>query len=149
LETRRDVHAARIATLLFRLLETAEVQACTPHGFPTRQPRLDMFFDLALEVSAQFFVQFCFHRLAPRQSLQTIQKVAEHGAPLRRFQHLPDCGDQFPPGALFRFELFAPASRELIVFGAAVVLGRSPLCLNPAAPLQAVQSGDVLGIGDL
>jgi hypothetical protein len=47
--------------------------------FLTRQPRLDTFLDLVLEVSAKFFVKFRFHRLRPEQSMQTIEKVADHG----------------------------------------------------------------------
>src|ERR1700687_1776246 len=55
------------------------------------------------------------------------------------FENLCHGGSQLAPRAFFRCELFAPSRSQLVVLGAAVVLGGAPVGLDPAASLKAMQ----------
>src|SRR5262249_41555533 len=66
------------------------------------------------------------------------RSVSMAGPPrsLSLFQHLSDGGGELAPGALLHLELLAAAARQRVVLGAAVVVGRAPLRVDEAPPLE-------------
>src|SRR5687768_8851849 len=61
------------------------------------------------------------------------------GRCLRRLEHAGHGADVSLPGGDLGAELRAPARRELVELCLAIVLGESPLALDPALALQAMQ----------
>ena len=51
-----EVYAPSVAALFLHLIEAAEFEAGTPRGLLTREPRLDIFLDLVLDMSVQLLV---------------------------------------------------------------------------------------------
>ncbi|SPF38492.1 hypothetical protein SBA4_2150027 [Candidatus Sulfopaludibacter sp. SbA4] len=71
--------AAGVAGVVLHLVEAAEIEAGAARGFFTRGAGLLIFFDLAIEVEAQFLVEFLFDAVAAEDGADSVEEIAQHG----------------------------------------------------------------------
>src|SRR4051812_13208594 len=68
---------------------------------------------------------------------------------LSHVEHEPDGSGELGPGIGFQRELLLSRARELVELRASVVVRRTPLGLDPSAPLEPVEGGVERSLRDL
>src|SRR6185437_6985035 len=132
--------APRLARALAGLLNAANRDESLAPRFFARHARTDILLRLALDVIAEFFVEFVVERPAAKDGAYPVSEIAEHGpVSLCSFEHLVDNGGQSTPGIGFGLQLLSAPASEFVIAGAAVVLADGPLGTQPAAALQTMQ----------
>jgi len=76
-----SANAAGIAAFLRDLIGAAEIEANAAACFFWREARLNMLFELAIEVEPEFLIQAGIHRLGAEDRAQTEEQIAEHSDP--------------------------------------------------------------------
>src|SRR5207247_7948701 len=125
----------RVSTLLLPLINPAHFPKGFMSSFRPRQTRSDVVINEALQMVSELFVELPFHLAALEQRQETQTKLAGPAHALnssRRLHNQRDCRRQALPLCRFGLQGLTAGRSELIVFGAAIVLAGSPLCLDPA-----------------
>src|SRR5215467_9817425 len=153
-EILKPVYSARVAALLFGLLDTTQFQSRPPLRLPRyhafRKVLLGCSFEVVAQLVVQFLIHLCLSKQRPQPQWNREQPVLRsHYSSLSvsdardsgslELDH-PRNGTRKPaPVVSFLFELPPAEPRQRIVFGPPAVLGCFPLGRNPALLLQLVK----------
>ncbi len=138
-----DAKPAAVFHELFRLVETAEIDARGPASLGPAQPAPDVFVLEKAQVGVELFAEIAIDPARPKQLPHAREEDApgHHGFTPSRFEHALDDRRDARPAFGFSRELTCPARRQAVELGAPVVLGRAPLRANPPLLLELHERG--------
>ena len=136
-----ETGASGFAAVFADLLVAAEGETGAAARFGFGKAGLPELLDFVVEVKAELVVELAFDGAAAKESAQAITQIIPHGDASGAFENLGDGGGELVPAFGLGFELLSAAASELVVFGAAVVVGGAPFGLDPATALEAVKGG--------